>query len=111
MLVVSIIGLLTGISVPSFMKARSAAQCTTCINQLRQIDQATQTWALENNKGQQQTVQYTDISPYLKGSVVCPAGGVGFADSYSITIVAEKPTCKKSPVSANPHVLPGTPSS
>ena len=111
MLVVTIIGMLTGIAVPKFVKARSVAQSTCCINQLRQIDAATQTWALENKKGEQQTVDYTDISPYLKGAVVCPAGGVGFADSYSMTVVAEKPTCKKAPVGNDAHVLPSTPSS
>jgi prepilin-type N-terminal cleavage/methylation domain-containing protein len=111
MIVISIISLLSGISIPRFLKARSVAQATSCINQLRQIDEATQTWALENKKGEQQTVQYTDINPYLKGTVVCPAGGTGFADSYSLTIVAERPTCKKSPTGVNPHVLPGTPSS
>jgi len=91
MIVVSVIGLLAGISIPSFLKARTVANANTCINQLRQIEAATQEWALEFKRGEQQEVGYTDLKPYLKGKIVCPSGGESFLDSYSTTIVAEKP--------------------
>jgi len=48
-------------------------------------------------------VDYTDISGYLKNSVICPSGGTTFADSYTIANVAVKPICTK--VGA-PHQLP-----
>ena len=74
-----------------------------CINNLRQIDGAIQQWALEQKKDPAATVAFTDISPYLKNSVICPSGGTTFANSYTISDVATKPVCKK--VAAT-HVLP-----
>ena len=105
MIVIAILGLLAGIAVPNFLKARTVAQANTCINHLRQIDAAVQEWALETKKAEQQTVQYFDISPYLKGTIVCPAGGVSFLDSYAITTVSEKPACKRVISGDHPHML------
>lgn len=105
MIVIAIIGLLAGIAIPSFLRARTLAQTNTCINHLRQIDAAIQQWALDNKKGEQQLVLYSDISSYLKGSVVCPAGGTTFLDSYSITTTSDKPTCRRVPDGDHAHVL------
>jgi prepilin-type N-terminal cleavage/methylation domain-containing protein len=80
MIVVAIIGLLGAIAVPNFVKARTTSQTDACLNNLRQIDGAAQTYALENNK--QPTSVYTvdDVKPYLHLSNTgelpgCPAGG------------------------------------
>ncbi len=105
MIVIAIIGVLAGIAVPNLLKARTVAQANTCINHLRQIDAAIQEWALETKKAEQQAVQYSDISAYLKGAVVCPAGGTSFLDSYAVTSVSEKPTCLRVPGGGHPHVL------
>src|SRR6187399_509722 len=74
MIVVAIIGLLAAIAIPNFIKARKTAQMNSCINNLRQIDGAIQQWALENKKDAAATVAFTDISGYLKNSVICPSG-------------------------------------
>ena len=103
MIVVAIIGLLAAIAIPNFVKARTTAQKNACINNLRQIDGAVQQWALENKKSSSAAVVFADVSPYLKSSVTCPSGGTTFADSYAITTVAAKPTCKKDLTS---HALP-----
>ena len=103
MIVVAIIGLLAAIAIPNFIKARTTSQKNACINNLRQVDGAIQQWALENKKDAAATVKFTDISGYLKNSVICPAGGTTFADSYSLVDVATKPTCLKDAVN---HVLP-----
>jgi prepilin-type N-terminal cleavage/methylation domain-containing protein len=105
MIVIAILGLLAGIAIPNYLKARTVAQTNTCINHLRQIDAAIQEWALETKRAEQQQVQYSDISAYLKGAVVCPAGGTTFLDSYAITTVAEKPTCRRVTSGDHPHVL------
>ncbi len=102
MIVVAIIGLLAAIAIPNFVRARTQSQKNACINNLRQIDSAVQTWALENKKAPDATVQFTDIKDYLKNSVICPAGGTSFDDSYGLNGVTNKPTCKKD--STN-HVL------
>src|SRR5215831_9520463 len=95
MIVVAIIGLLAAIAIPNFIRARTTSQKNACINNLRQIDGAIQQWALENKKDAAAAVKFTDISGYLKNSVICPAGGTTFANSYSIVDVATKPTCLK----------------
>src|SRR5512140_740625 len=95
MIVVAIIGLLATIAIPNFVKARTTAQMNACINNLRQIDGAVQTWALETKQGDNAAVDYQQISGYMKNQVVCPAGGHTFADSYQLGTVQEKPKCMR----------------
>ena len=103
MIVVAIIVLLAAIAIPNFVKARTTAQKNACINNLRQIDGAIQQWALENKKDTSATIAETDVTPYLKNSVVCPSGGTVFSDSYTLATVADRPICKKVPAT---HLLP-----
>lgn len=103
MIVVAIIGLLAAIAIPNFIKARTTSNMTTCINNLRQIDAAVQQWAAENKKGLTATVAFSDISPYMKNSVICPSGGTTFANSYTIVDVGTKPVCQKV---TSTHILP-----
>jgi len=95
MIVVAIIGLLAAIAIPNFVRARTQSQKNACINNLRQIDSAVQTWALELKKDPAASVDFTDIQSYLKNEVKCPAGGTSFADSYTLNGVTNKPTCLK----------------
>lgn len=79
MIVVAIIGLLAAIAIPNMVKARNTAQANACINNMRQIDNAVQQFAVENNKTDSDTVTETDIKSYIKdadinGMPVCPAG-------------------------------------
>ncbi len=103
MIVVAIIGLLAAIAIPNFVKARTTAQMNACINNLRQVDGAIQQWALEMKKDTTAAVTETDVTPYLKNSVICPSGGTSFSDSYTVTDVATQPVCKKQP---GTHKLP-----
>ena len=94
MIVVAIIGLLAAIAIPNFVRARTKSQQNTCINNLRQLDGAAQTWALENNKAPADTYTLAEVTAYLgRGSAgilpTCPASG-----TYSPgTTVATPPTC------------------
>ena len=105
MIVVAIIGLLAAIAIPNFVKARTTSQMNACINNLRQIAGATQQWALETKQAPDAAVAYTDIAPYLKSSVTCPAGGSAatFATSYTLNGVTNNPTCQ---INAGTHILP-----
>src|ERR1035441_7407658 len=103
MIVVAIIGLLAAIAIPNFVRARTQSQKNACINNLRQIDGAVQQWALESKKPPSAPPASTDISFYLKNSVICPMGGTAFSDSYTLNGVSSKPTCKKDSVK---HILP-----
>ena len=103
MIVVAIIGLLAAIAIPNFVRARTQSQKNACINNLRQIDGAVQQWALENKQAPTASPDTTDVLPYLKSSVLCPAGGTTFGNSYTLGTVSEKPTCQ---VDTSNHVLP-----
>jgi prepilin-type N-terminal cleavage/methylation domain-containing protein len=97
MIVVAIIGLLASIAIPNFVKARTTAQMNACLSNLRQIDGAVQQWALDTKQGDNAAVTAQDVLPYLKNAVTCPSGGKTFADSYSVTTVAARPTCLQKP--------------
>ena len=97
MIVVGLIGMLTAIAIPNLVKARNSSQSNACINNLHQIDNAIQEWALENKKDVSQTVAFSDISTYLKFATICPSGGTDFSDSYTIVDVGTKPVCQKRP--------------
>jgi prepilin-type N-terminal cleavage/methylation domain-containing protein len=100
-IVTALIGMLAALAIPNWARARTQSQKSTCINNLRQIDGAVMQWALENRAAPNATPSFTDISSYLKHSVVCPDGGTTFADSYTLNGVTNKPTCLKDPT----HVL------
>jgi prepilin-type N-terminal cleavage/methylation domain-containing protein len=94
MIVVAIIGLLAAIAIPNFVKARSTAQQTGCINNLRQMDGALQTLALEKHLGDESQYELTDLKPYIKldsnGDLPhCPGGGTYTKGST----VTNGPTC------------------
>lgn len=103
MIVVAIIGMLAAIAIPNIAQARGKAHQTACINNLQQIEGAMQRWSLDMHKAEGQTVTYSDISAYLQHSVVCPAGGTTFADSYTISTVDASAVCQKKPAT---HLLP-----
>src|SRR3989442_691176 len=91
MIVVAIIGLLAAIAIPNFVKARTFSQTNACIANLRQIDAAKATWALENKKTSADTPATTDLygaTKYIRDQPTCPAGG-----TYTINAVDTKPTC------------------
>jgi competence protein ComGC len=84
---------LAAIAIPNFTKARSTAQKNACIANLKQIDGATQQWALENKKVAASTYSLSDpqVLGYLRGNQlpVCPAGGTYAAGRN----VADSPRC------------------
>jgi type II secretory pathway pseudopilin PulG len=105
MIVVALIGLLAGLAVPNIVRARTRSQVNACINNLRQIDDASQQWGLENLQPPNAVVLFPDIQPYLRSTIVCPSAGVGatFATSYTLTTISNKPACRVTPAA---HILP-----
>jgi prepilin-type N-terminal cleavage/methylation domain-containing protein len=99
MIVVAIIGLLAAIAIPNFVKARAASQKNACIANLKQIDGAKATWALEQKKGNTDSPATDDLygsDKYIRTEPGCPGGG-----SYTMGNVQTKPSC-----SITDHVLP-----
>src|SRR5712664_774975 len=96
MIVVAIIGLLAAIAIPNFVKARTASQKNACIANLKQIDGAKASWALEQKKNNADTPGDTDIfgaTNYIRDKPACPGGG-----TYALNQVDTKPTCTQSAV-------------
>jgi prepilin-type N-terminal cleavage/methylation domain-containing protein len=91
MIVVAIIALLAAIAIPNFVKARSASQKSACIANLKQIDGAKATWALESKKVNSDVPSDTDLygsTLYIRVAPTCPAGG-----TYDLAAVQERPSC------------------
>jgi prepilin-type N-terminal cleavage/methylation domain-containing protein len=79
MIVVAFIGLLAAISVPAMFFARTKAQTTSCVNNLRQIASAVDQYAFDNLSG---APAMTDLVPvYMAKEPLCPAGGSYTVDS------------------------------
>jgi prepilin-type N-terminal cleavage/methylation domain-containing protein len=76
MIVVAIIGLLASIAVPNFLHTREIAHRKTCIGNLRQLDGAVQTWALEQRKYSGDPIVSSELfgnDKYIKAAPQCPA--------------------------------------
>lgn len=91
MIVVAIIGLLAAIAIPNFIKAREISQKNACIANLKQIDGAKNSWALENKKTTTDTPTAAVLygaTLYIRDEPSCPAAG-----TYTLGTVSEKPKC------------------
>lgn len=103
MIVVSVIGLLAVLAIPSFVRARETSQLQTCKNNLRQIEGAKDQWALEYGKTLGDAVVAADIDPYLKrgfAGIEEPLAG-----SYVIGAVGADTTCSKFDVAMHPSTI------
>lgn len=91
LIVVLILGILLAIAVPQWMRARESARKTTCLSNLRQIDNAKEQFAIENRLNTGTAIEESDIFPeYIRGSSFpsCPVNGV-----YTVTPVGEVSFC------------------
>jgi prepilin-type N-terminal cleavage/methylation domain-containing protein len=91
MIVVAIIGLLAAVAVPNFVRARTASQKAACIMNLRAMEGAKATWALDSKKGNADVPTDGDLfgaDKYIREKPSCPGNG-----TYSLNDVASKPTC------------------
>ena len=94
MIVVAIIGLLAAIAIPNFVKARTNSQKNTCIANLKQIEGAVATWAMETKKVNADSVVSSEIfgtSAYIRVKPTCPAGPD--TTDYTLGTVADRPLC------------------
>lgn len=104
MIVVAIIGLLAAIAIPNFVKARAVSQKNTCIANMKQIDGAKATWALEARKNNSDTPGLTDLfgdTVYIRVAPLCPSGNA----AYAMTAVDQKQACPNVAVVTD-HLLP-----
>jgi competence protein ComGC len=86
-----IIGVLVAMAIPNFVKARTTACMNACVANLKQIDGATQQWAVEYKRTTNDVPDWEKVLTYLKGSLlpICPSGG-----TYHLgETVGASPTC------------------
>lgn len=91
MIVVAIIGLLAAVAIPNLVKARKSAQQAACISNLKTIEGAKATWALEMRKADNDVPSEADLcgpDKYIKEKPNCPGGG-----TYTFGAVSANPTC------------------
>jgi len=99
MFVVTIIGLLAIIVLPSFLRSREESTRKACGNNLLQIYNAKLRWALDHKKGGVDVPSDAELfatNSYIRVKPVCPGGG-----TYTVGPVDDPPTCNVSS-----HVLP-----
>jgi prepilin-type N-terminal cleavage/methylation domain-containing protein len=92
MIVVLIIGILLAIAIPNFVRARESSRQKACISNLKQIQSAKEQWAMDNRKGQTDSVAIAALvgaTLYMKDTPKCPAGGAYDAGAD----VNANPTC------------------
>jgi competence protein ComGC len=108
-IVIVLFALLALVAIPRYARARAPHLASnSCINNLRILDGAKHSWALENQKQNSDTPADSDIQPYCgRGSAgelpCCPDDPKQmFASSYLLHAVGTNPTCKIRP---SLHVL------
>ena len=87
----SVIGVLAGIAIPSFARARNLAETQGCFNNLRMLEAAKEQAALQHELKPGQPVTEAQVSETLANGfqgLVCRKGG-----RYSINPVGESPSC------------------
>ena len=90
--IVAVIGMLTAIAVPSFMRARETSQRHACMANLNMIESAKEmAWSDNQTLQPGHHVPEDMINPFLRGGIescVCPAGG-----QYTIHPIGQEPEC------------------
>lgn len=82
----------------SLNEARRTPAANACVNNLRQLDGAKESWRLENHKTLNDTPRWEDLLPYLRKKPVCPQGG-----TYILGRVGEPPRCSLGGTHTLPH--------
>ena len=89
---VALVGMLSAIAIPNFIRARKTTQKNICINNLRMLDSAKKQYAIKNGLADGVTFPISAFTDYLKRpskTLRCPAGG-----TYSdLNIVGTRPHC------------------
>ncbi len=107
MVLLSTVGMLAAIAIPSFVRARTLSQQNACINNLRMIDSAKDSAAVSAGIREGQPLSEQQVGQYFpKGleKVVCPGGG-----KYTLNPVGQDAECSIHGTVSNPRRLFGPP--
>ena len=81
-IVIAIIGIVAGIAIPNFMRARSEAQLSGCVQNLKTIKTAREMYLIRHPATAELTIENLVEGEYLKEEPKCPATGTF---CYSLT--------------------------
>ena len=81
MMVISILGMLVTVAVPQWMKGRENARRSTCLTNLKKIDEFKEQYAFAHNKLSGDTCSFSDMP-------IRQSGG-----TYNFKAIGEAPTC------------------
>ncbi len=84
MLAGAIIGLLTALAIPQFIKSRKLVQGRRILNEVRQMDTAIGQWAVEKSKAEGDGIVTAEAASYLK--TAWPDNDM-MGNAYSIMVV------------------------
>ena len=90
-IIIAVVGLLAAIAIPSFVKARQAAQQNACVNNLRILHAAKEQVAMALQLPDGAAVPGDRIQSYLptaRQPLRCPEGG-----AYTVGAVGQLPEC------------------
>jgi hypothetical protein len=90
---IPVMGILSAIAIPSFIRAREISQRNVCLSNLRQLEACKEQAALEHDYRDGKEITEQDLSPYLNKGVsglICPKGG-----QYTIHPIGKTPACSK----------------
>ena len=88
MIVVLIIGILLAIAIPNFVQARESSRAKACIGNLKQLDSATQQFAMDQKKSSTYAMSNADfqsLAPtYLHAMPTCPSNGQPYTQGATV---------------------------
>jgi hypothetical protein len=88
---IPVMGILSAIAIPNFIRAREISQRNVCLSNLRQLEACKEQAALEHDYRDGKEITEQDLAPYLKKGVsglICPKGG-----QYTINPLGKDPAC------------------
>ena len=91
MIVVTLIGVLAAIAVPSYQHSVAKTQARVCVTNLKNIEIAKAQWMAESGKDGEETPGDTDLfgeDRPIRDKPKCPSGG-----TYDLRAARAKPTC------------------
>jgi prepilin-type N-terminal cleavage/methylation domain-containing protein len=96
MIVVAILGILAAISFVNIQTYRTKALKVACVKNLKEIENFSSLWAINNGKNGDDTISMNDLVPaYIKTTPYCPLDAA--KAGYVLTTVSEKPQCPIDP--------------
>lgn len=91
MIVILIIGIILGIAIPQFLRAKEQSLAKVCISNLRELEYGKELYAADLKLQNGAPCTLNDLWPaYLKGIAFpdCPAGG-----TYTVGVIGATPVC------------------